>query len=125
MAMCTVRTDIITKMFHDFNNKKKLKIWEGISGSFFHSEQITFGHVHLEKGAIVGEHQHVHEQWTHVIEGEMEFRIEDKKMVLKPGMAAFIPSNAIHSAVALTPCKVIDCFLPLREDFLELEKNSQ
>jgi hypothetical protein len=29
-----------------------------------------------------------------------------------------------HSAKAITACKVIDCFLPVRQDFVELEKNT-
>jgi quercetin dioxygenase-like cupin family protein len=110
--------------FIDFSTQKKVKIWEGINAQMFHSRQITFAHVTLEKGADVMEHSHVHEQWTHVIEGEMQFEVAGEKKVLSPGMAAFIPSNAVHSAKALTNCKVIDCFLPVREDFVELEKHS-
>jgi quercetin dioxygenase-like cupin family protein len=108
--------------FIDFKSKKRIKIWEGINGSFFHSDQITFGHVTLDKGAIVGEHHHLHEQWTHVIEGEMEFTIGGETKTLTPGMAAFMASDVPHSARAITLCKVIDCFLPVRQDFIELEK---
>ncbi|TND09013.1 MAG: cupin [Bacteroidetes bacterium] len=111
--------------FIDFKNKKTVQIWEGINASFFHSEQITFGHVTLDKGAIVGEHSHVHEQWTHVIEGEMEFTVAGETKILTPGMAAFMPSNAVHSARAITLCKVIDCFLPVREDFAALEQQGK
>jgi len=114
--------NFILMRFIDFNAKKKIQIWDGIHAAFFHSDQITFGHVSLEKGAIVGEHQHVHEQWTHIIEGDMEFTIAGETTVLKPGMAAFIASNVVHSAKALTAVKVIDCFLPVRGDFVELEK---
>jgi quercetin dioxygenase-like cupin family protein len=108
----------------DFNARKRVKIWDGINARMFHSEQITFAHVLLDKGAIVGEHAHVHEQWTHIIEGEMEFNIGGDVKVLTKGMAAFIPGNVIHSARAITEVKVIDCFLPVREDFIELENNS-
>jgi len=38
-------------------------------------------------------------------------------------IAAFIPSNTPHSAKAITECKVIDCFLPVRQDFVELQKS--
>lgn len=107
--------------FIDFNSGKKVQLWEGIKASLYHSEQITFAHVSLDKGAIVGEHSHVHEQWTHVIEGEMRFRIGNDEKILTSGMTAFIPGNTIHSAVALTQCKVIDCFMPVRQDFVELE----
>jgi quercetin dioxygenase-like cupin family protein len=108
--------------FIDFTTKKKVKIWEGIVGTFQHSEQLTFGHVTLDKGTVLPEHSHVHEQWTHVIEGEMEFVVGAEKQILTRGKAAFMPSNVPHSARAITECKVIDCFLPVREDFVELER---
>jgi quercetin dioxygenase-like cupin family protein len=110
--------------FYDFNTKKKIKIWEGINGAFFHSNQLTFGHVFLDEGAVVGEHSHPHEQWTHVLEGEMEFTCNGETKVLTPGMAAFMPSNAPHAAKAITKCKVIDCFLPVRENFVKLENDN-
>jgi quercetin dioxygenase-like cupin family protein len=110
--------------FIDFNSRKKVKIWDGIHGQLFHSEQITFAHVALDKDAIVGEHAHVHEQWTHVVEGEMEFNIGGDIARLTKGMAAFVPGNVKHSAKAITACKVIDCFLPVREDLAELERKS-
>src|SRR5687767_584158 len=110
--------------FIDFKTKRKVKFFEGITGFLHHSDSITFAHITLQKGAIVAEHHHIHEQWTHVIEGEMEFVIGGEKRLLRPGMAAFIPSNAVHSAVAATECKVIDCFMPVREDFIQLEKQT-
>lgn len=95
---------------------------EGITSSLFHSEQITVGYVTLEEGIDLPEHSHVHEQWTHVITGELLFNLNGKQQLLTPGMAVLVPSNTPHSAKALTICNVIDCFMPLREDFVELEK---
>lgn len=111
--------------FVDFNSKKKVKVWEGITGPLHHSEKLTFAYFTLEKGAMAAEHQHPHEQWTHVLSGELEFTLGGEKKRLTPGMAAHIPSNTLHSALAITECKVIDCFLPVREDFVELEKNTK
>jgi quercetin dioxygenase-like cupin family protein len=108
----------------DFKTRKKVKIWDGITATLHHSKQATFAHVTLEKGIDLPVHNHIHEQWTHVIEGELLFDINGEKKLLTPGMAAFIPSNLPHSANAITECKVIDCFLPVRQDFVELEKNS-
>lgn len=108
--------------FINFNSKKKLKIFEGITGSFAHSAQSTFGYLTLEKGVRAPEHNHIHEQWTHVLSGELEFTLGGEVMKLTPGMSAFIPSNVLHSAYAITECKVMDCFSPVREDFIELEK---
>jgi quercetin dioxygenase-like cupin family protein len=111
--------------FINYNTKKKLKIWEGITGSFAHSKKATFGYVLLEKGALAAEHHHPHEQWTHVISGDLEFNLGGEKMILTQGMSVHIPSNVPHSARAITECKVLDCFAPVREDFIELEKNSK
>ncbi|MBK6481913.1 MAG: cupin domain-containing protein [Chitinophagales bacterium] len=104
-----------------FDTRKRIDIWPGISGTVYHSEQATFGYFDLEAGVVLAEHQHPHEQWTHLIEGTLEFNIAGEKKMLKPGMAAFIPSNTTHSAIAHTACKVIDCFLPVREEFRALE----
>lgn len=109
----------------NFNTRKRANIWPGISGPMFHSEQLTFGHFTIEEGAILPEHSHYHEQWTHLIKGELEFDINGEKQILTPGITAFIPSGLPHSAQAKTECKVIDCFLPVREDFVELEKNNK
>ncbi len=106
----------------NFSDRKNVKIFEGITARMYHSGQITFAYVTLQQGAIAPEHSHVHEQWTHVIEGEMRFNIAGVEKVLTPGMAALVPSNAIHSATAITLCKVIDCFLPVREDLVKLEE---
>lgn len=108
----------------NFKERKKVKIWEGIAGTLYHSEQATFGHFTLEKGSDVMLHNHIHEQWTHVIEGELMFNLNGEEKLLVPGMTAFIPSNVPHSAKAITTCRVIDCFLPVREDFVELEKQA-
>lgn len=110
--------------FIDFNTGKKVQLWDGVAGSLYHSGQATFGHVTLQKGIDLPEHHHFHEQWTHVIEGEMLFRINGEEKLLTRGMTAYIPSNLPHSAKAITECRVIDCFLPVREDLVEREKNS-
>ncbi|MDQ3141356.1 MAG: cupin domain-containing protein [Bacteroidota bacterium] len=110
--------------FIDFKTKKVVKIWEGIQGGLHHSANITFGYFDLDKDIVLPVHHHIHEQRTHLIEGKLEFNINGDIKVLTPGMVAFIPSETPHSARALTNCKVIDCFLPVREDFVELEKNS-
>ncbi|MFC1730075.1 cupin domain-containing protein [candidate division KSB1 bacterium] len=109
----------------DFNTRKRIQIWEGISGPVFHSDQATFGHFTLEAGCILPVHRHPHEQWTNLIEGELEFNIDGEIKLMRAGMTAFIPSDIIHSAKVITECKVIDCFMPVREDFRELENKTQ
>ena len=38
-----------------------------------------------------------------------------------PGMGAFVGSNVLHGAKAVTTCKVIDVFTPVREDYRKLD----
>lgn len=111
--------------FIDFSSKKKVRIWDGIHGALHHSERITCGHITLDSGVELPEHHHIHEQWTHVLEGELEFRIGSETMILKPGMCAYIPSNIPHAGKALTACKALDIFTPVREDFQALERGQE
>ena len=107
--------------FINFNSIPHLRIWDGIHGALYHSDKFTFGHVTLENGAILPEHHHINEQWTHVIEGELEFAMEEETRILSPGMSVHIPPDIPHSAHALTRVKLIDCFTPAREDFKTLD----
>jgi quercetin dioxygenase-like cupin family protein len=72
----------------------------------------------LDKGAIVGEHKHPHEQISHIISGSMEFEVAGEKRVMGPGEVLYIPSNVPHAAVALEDTINIEIFSPPREDFL-------
>jgi len=108
--------------FINFGELKEAKIWEGIKARFFHSDNLTFGKVKIENGAILPEHSHPHEQFTKILEGRLEFKIGDETKVMEPGMLAHIPPGVPHSAKALTECYVFDCFHPVREDFKKLLK---
>ncbi|MEP6646929.1 MAG: cupin domain-containing protein [Saprospiraceae bacterium] len=107
--------------FVDFNTIPHLRIWDGVHGALYHSDKLTFGHITLEKDAVVKMHHHVHEQWTHVLDGELEFTLGDETQILTCGMAAYIPSDVPHCARAITKVKLIDYFMPSREDFKTLE----
>jgi len=109
--------------FVNFNTGKVVQIWDGISGTLAHSETSTFGHFTIESGTDLPEHSHVHEQWCHILEGELLFTIDGETALLTSGMTAFIPSWSPHSARAITKCKVIDCFTPVREDFRAMDIN--
>jgi quercetin dioxygenase-like cupin family protein len=106
--------------FINYNTKNKVTIFPGIQSAMEHSEQATFGCVTLEAGVIAPIHSHPHEQWTFVLEGEMEFTLDGETQLLLPGMGAFMPSNVLHGARAVTASKVIDVFIPVREDYREL-----
>lgn len=108
--------------FVDYSKKNLVKIWDGIDGQLHHSDQLTCGRIYLQAGVELPEHFHVHEQWTHVLEGKLEFRIGQEITILTPGMCACIPSNTPHAGRAITDCIALDVFSPFREDFITKEK---
>ena len=89
----------------------------GFIGRFIHGNQSTLAFVDVKKGSHLPEHRHVHEQITHVVEGELEMTIGGEKYLFTKGTVHVIPSNTPHSAIALTDCKVIDAFSPARDDY--------
>lgn len=72
-----------------------------------------------EAGNAVPTHQHIHEQVSYLVRGEMRFVVDGQERTVKTGETILLPSNVPHSATALTPCVVIDAFSPPREDFLK------
>lgn len=65
-------------------------------------------------------HSHPHEQMSYVVSGELIAYIGDKKEQLGPGDMFTVPPNVAHTVQLLTKdVRLVDCFTPLREDFLE------
>lgn len=89
----------------------------GITGRYAHGQSMSFGLVELVKGSSVPMHQHIHEQITYILEGELDMVIGGEACLLTTGMYYVIPSNTPHSAVAKTGCKLIDVFCPVREEY--------
>lgn len=90
---------------------------KGIKGRYVHAASTTIGFVEIEKGAILPAHSHIHEQTSQVTKGKLEMTIGNETFVLEPGKFVVIPSNVMHSAIALTDCLVTDTFFPIREEY--------
>ncbi len=99
-----------------FSELPEKELFPGIRARISHSDKATLTRVTLDEGSLLPEHHHVHEQWTTVLEGELEMELEGERTVLKPGMSIQIPSNVPHAAIARTHCVVLDMFIPKRDD---------
>jgi quercetin dioxygenase-like cupin family protein len=65
-------------------------------------------------------HSHPHEQVSYVVEGKIIVFIGEKKQELGPGDMFTVPADIPHTIQLLTDhVRLVDCFTPLREDFLE------
>lgn len=89
----------------------------GLTGYYAHGTNMTLGLVEITAGSNLPAHRHVHEQITYILEGKLDMTIDGKLCPLIAGMYYVIPSNIVHSAVAVTDCKVIDVFNPTRDDY--------
>jgi quercetin dioxygenase-like cupin family protein len=64
-------------------------------------------------------HSHPHEQVGYVVSGEIDFIAEGKLATrLTAGCSYYVSPNVIHNIVTHAPTVLVDCFTPLRDDFL-------
>ena len=104
-------------MFHRLDNIQPKEVLPGLVGKFVHSEKMTFAYWNIKKGSALPAHSHIHEQVINVLEGEFEVTINGTSEILTKGMMATFPSNVIHAGQAITECKILDVFSPIREDY--------
>ncbi|UCD63862.1 MAG: cupin domain-containing protein [Candidatus Zixiibacteriota bacterium] len=95
----------------------ELQIAKGILGRAVTADNVTVLHVQIAAGSLLPEHNHHHEQVVNVIEGELELVVDGITHSLTPGKVMVLPPNVVHSGRAVTHCRVVDVFQPVREDF--------
>jgi quercetin dioxygenase-like cupin family protein len=93
------------------------ELMSGYHGKLVHTETMSIAFWEVDKGAQVPEHSHSNEQVMHVIEGEFEFTLDGNTRVYHPGDLVVIAPHKKHSGRALTPCKLMDVFSPVREEY--------
>ena len=89
----------------------------GYRGRTIHTGTMTFMYWTVDEGAVMPVHSHLHEQVAHVLKGEFELTVDSETKLLQPGIVAVIPPNVKHGGRAITPCELLDVFLPEREDY--------
>ena len=105
----------------NLDNIPARELLPGFFGKFIHGEKGTLAFWDIKKDCRMPEHQHPHEQITHIVSGELEMTIGGEKMLFTAGTVHVIPSNTPHGAIARTDCKVIDSFSPARDDYRFME----
>jgi len=109
-----------TTIFHHFSNIDTKEIAPGFFSKLIHTDTNTINFIEVAAGCTVPDHSHVHEQLSFVIEGQFQLTVGGIPQILDASMYAIIPSNARHSGLAITDCKLIDVFAPARDDYKHL-----
>ncbi len=107
-------------IFRQFNNIETKEVAPGFFSKLIHTEANTINFLDVKKGSTILRHRHVHHQCSFAIEGKFEMTVDDVPQILEPGRFAIIPSNVWHGGTAITDCKLIDIFNPVREDYKQL-----
>ena len=91
----------------------------GYHAKFVHSDNVTLAYWSIDEGNALPKHAHPHEQVVNVIEGIFEIAVNGEVLELQPGSVVVVPPNVMHSGRALTSCKIIDVFYPIRTDYIQ------
>lgn len=84
-------------------------------------EQVLVNHVHFAPNVEAPTHVHVEEQVVVVLDGELEFWVDDDVRTMRRGDVAVIPPWVPHGARTHDePCLEIDIFHPPRRQLLDL-----
>jgi quercetin dioxygenase-like cupin family protein len=104
-------------MMHQLSEIKPTEVFPGFHGRFIHTATMTFAFWEITQGSAVPEHNHSHEQVVNVLEGKFELTVDGVTQTLEPGMIVTIASNIRHRGRAITDCRILDVFSPVREDY--------
>ena len=84
-------------------------------------QNLMLSYLEMDAGAEVPLHSHPHEQGGMLLSGRMQLTIGDETRICEAGSMFLIPGGVLHRAVAIDgPCRVLDVFSPVREDYAEL-----
>ena len=103
--------------YHQLDSIKAKEPVQGFTVRFVHAESMTFAYWDIDEGAALPGHAHPHEQVVNMLAGKFQFTVDGDSRVLVPGDVVVIPPNALHSGKALTDCRILDVFHPVREDY--------
>lgn len=90
---------------------------DGYHGKMVHTDTMTIAHWTITGGKCLPEHAHPHQQIVNLIEGEFELTVEGTPVHMKPGDVYVIDRQRLHSGRAITDCRIIDVWHPVREDY--------
>lgn len=105
-------------MRFNIHQMKAKEYMPGFFGKAIHGEKITQVYWDIRKNSKLPEHSHLNEQIIYMIEGKFELVVGGQRYVLEDGDVFVLTSHTPHSGKALSDCRILDVFSPVREMFL-------
>lgn len=90
----------------------------GYRARFIHTEHTTHAYWEIDPDVPLPEHDHPHEQVVNMLQGTFVLTVDGVEHELGPGDCLVIPGGVPHAGIARTPCRILDVFSPVREDYL-------
>jgi quercetin dioxygenase-like cupin family protein len=109
-----------TSVFKHFSDITTKEVAPGFFSKLIHTDTNTINFIEVKAGSSIPLHRHIHQQCSFALEGQFELTVNGEPQVLDQGLFAIIPSNAEHGGRAITDCKLVDIFSPVREDYRAL-----
>ena len=111
--------------FFDLKHQPSKTLFPGVTITTAWGEHLMMSFVLFDfAGATVPTHQHPHEQFGLLLEGEVDFTIDGERKHLVPGDYYTIPGNTPHMVeTGPSGAVALDIFSPPRDDYLALPES--
>ena len=107
----------VSTQFQNFDGVPVKEIAPGFHCKLIHTENNTINFLEVKAGSNLPLHKHPHEQSSFVLAGQFEMTVNGETKVLTANDYVVIPGGIEHGGRAITDCKLIDVFSPVREDY--------
>lgn len=99
------------------------KVFPGVKMWAVSLENTMFTYFEIESNSWIESHNHISEQITLVLDGELFFEIDGKTIRVKAGEIIAIPSNIVHAAYTKEKkVKAADAWSPPAEKYINKQK---
>ena len=91
------------EFFFDLKNVNQISggpDYSPVFGGCVEGDRMIVAVMRAPAGKYADLHSHPNEQWIYVLEGHLEFFIEDQKKLVGPGELIYIPAEKLHKAGA-------------------------